>query len=126
MESNILKPRSSYLQIEMAGYFREEMTLDVRSADGNKQVRFIPTTQMDSGWRSGIIAVPAAEIKIVARDENVRDWFAFREPREVGRYSYYAEKFLVNGKPLCLLGLACLVAAFAYHALNGITKRRKT
>lgn len=125
MESNLLTPRLSYLQIELAGYLREGMTLDVRSAGGDKQVRFIPTTRLDSGWRSGFIAVPATEIKIVARDENVHEWFAFREPREVGRYSYYAEKFLTTGKALCLAGVTCLFAALLHRALNGITKRRK-
>jgi hypothetical protein len=126
MESSILTPKLPYLQIELAGDPREGMALDLRSATGNKQIRFIPTTRIDPSWRAGFIAVPASEVKIVARDDNPHDWFAFREPREVGRLSFYAEQFVAKGAFLCVLGLTCLFAAFIQRTLNGITKRRKT
>lgn len=113
MESNILAPRFPYLQVELAGYLREGMTLDFRSATGDNQIRFSPATRINTSWRSGFIAVPASEVKIVARDENSSEWFAFREPREVGRLSYYAERLVAKGVFLCGLGLICLVAAFA-------------
>lgn len=110
MESNSLAPRFPYLQVELAGYLREGMTLDFRTATGDKQIRFSPATQINTSWRSGFIAVPAPEIKIVARDENSSDWFAFREPREVARFSYYAERLIAKGPLICVLGLSCLCA----------------
>jgi hypothetical protein len=119
MESTSFAPRFPYLQIELAGYLREGMTLDFRSATGDKQVRFSPATRIDTSWRSGFIAVPAAQVRIVARDENSSDWFAFREPREVGRFSYYAERLLAKGAFLCGLGLALLLAAFVLRGQNG-------
>jgi hypothetical protein len=112
MVSGSLAPRFPYLQVELAGYLREGMTLDFQSATGDKTVRFSPATRINPSWRSGFIAVPASEIKIVARDENSSDWFAFREPREVARFSYYAERLVAKGRFLCVLGLGCLCATF--------------
>jgi hypothetical protein len=126
LETASLAPKSSHLRIELAGYLREGMTLDLRSTTGDKQSRFIPTTRLDPNWRAGFIPVPGREVKIVARDDNPHDWFAFREPREVGRFSVYAMKLVDKGQLLCALGLICLCAAFGHRALNGITNRRKT
>jgi len=112
MESNIFAPRFPYLQVELAGYLREGMTLDFQSATGEKQIRFSSATRINTSWRSGFIAVPSSQVKIVARDENSSDWFAFREPREVARFSYYAERLAAKGVFLCGLGLVCLFAAF--------------
>lgn len=126
MQSSPLRSRLSHLRIELAGFLREGMSLDVRSTTTNEQLRFIPTTQISASWRAGLIAVPTPSFTLLARDQNPQDWFAFREPREIGRYSLYAERLIAKGPSLCLLGVACLLAAFLQRALNGITKRRKT
>src|SRR5207248_3951672 len=98
----------------------------MRIAAGYKQLRFVPTTRIDQSWRSGYIALPAHNVRILAQDNNSQDWFAFREPREVGRFSYYADRLVTRGPMICTIGLICLLAAFVQSALNGITKRRKT
>ena len=125
METASFAPKSSHLRMELAGYLREGMTLDLQSKTGNK-VRFIPTTRVDPSWRAGFIAVPGPELKIVARDDNLQNWFAFREPREIGRFSVYAMELVDKGLFLCALGLICLFAAFVQRGLNGMTKRKKT
>jgi hypothetical protein len=117
LETANLAPKSSHLRIELAGYLRDGMTLDLRAETGRK-ARFIPTTRVDQHWRAGFIPVPGSEIKIVARDDNPQDWFAFREPREIGRFSVYTLQFINKGIFLCALGLICLFAAFIQRALN--------
>jgi hypothetical protein len=102
------------------------MSLHLRSATGDRDIRFVPKTRINTSWRTGIIPVPAAAAKIVARDDNPDEWFAFREPREVGRFSFYADKLVRKGSFLCLLGLICLLPAFLWSAVSAIKALRHT
>ncbi|MFN2475820.1 MAG: hypothetical protein ABR526_05685, partial [Chthoniobacterales bacterium] len=61
-------------------------------------------------------AVPPQKIQVLARDENDSHWFAFREPQEVGRLSYYAARTVLHGSHLFAAGLAVsLLTVVAAH-----------
>jgi hypothetical protein len=106
MESLSIRPRLPYLEIELAGYLRQGSSLMVQSDRTGKTARFIPTRQIFPFWRSGHIAVRGESVRLVAHDGSAEDWFAFREPRELGRLSLYAEWMVGKGKFLFFLGLA--------------------
>jgi hypothetical protein len=117
METATFAPRLSFLRIEIAGFLREGMSLELQSATSKKRSRFIPTTRIDASWRAGCIPVPASNVKLIARDANRSDWFAFREPTELGRCSFYAERFVAKGRFLFVAGVSCLFLSFIYRAL---------
>jgi hypothetical protein len=48
---------------------------------------------------------PAGPFKIVARDESDDGWFAFKEPREMGRLSVWTLALLPAWKYLLVLGV---------------------
>jgi hypothetical protein len=125
MESASIHSRLPYLEMELAGYFRPGLNLTLRGDGNNKTVRFIPTSSIDPSWRRGSIAVPAAGFRIIATDQNPRDWFAFREPRELGRFSRYAERLISAGKRLCLGGIALWLSLLAYAGLNKTMNLRR-
>jgi hypothetical protein len=97
-----------YLQFDIAGYLRSGLTLMVRGEQAaNIARRFVPVDQVDN-WRRGYVAVPEKTVRITATDENEAKWFAFREPRELARFSYYALKMIAKGKLVFLAGISIL------------------
>ena len=66
--------------------------------------------RVDDYWRRGYVAVPEETVRIRATDDNDAEWFAFREPRELGRFSYYALKLIAKGKLMLFAGILIWVA----------------
>jgi hypothetical protein len=113
MESASIKPRLPYLQFEIAGYMRTGLSLAVRDNQNGKERRVVPTTRINQDWRRGRVSASGGPLRIVARDQNTEEWFAFGEPRELGRFSYCSELFASNGRAIFSCGLAlCLFLVF--------------
>jgi hypothetical protein len=113
MESGSITPHLPYLQFEIAGYMRTGLSLAVRDSRTGKDRRVVPTTRINRDWRMGRVAVSGGPLRIIARDENPEEWFAFGEPRELGRFSYYSELFASKGKAILIYGLTlCLFLVF--------------
>jgi hypothetical protein len=93
-----------YLQFEIAGYMRKGLSLVLEDAETGKKTRVIPTHREDEFWRLAYAAMPGKTIRILAEDENAEEWFGFRDPRELARFSYYADIFTRRGKFLCYAG----------------------
>jgi hypothetical protein len=124
MESQSITTRLHYLQFEITGYMRKGLSLVLHSEQTGKKARVIPTKREDEYWRLANVAVPGENINILADDDNAEEWFGFREPRELARFSYYADVLTRRGKSICygggvlLLGLLALTAAG-----NGLKQR---
>ena len=123
MESRSIVSHFSYLQFEIAGYMRTGLSLAVRDDRTGKERRVVPTTRINPDWRRARVAV-SGPVSIIARDENVEEWFAFAEPRELGGFSYYSEWFSSKGKAIFFCGLALCLFLVLQNVLNEATRRR--
>jgi len=104
MESQVIATRCRYLQFEITGYMREGLSLVLRGEETEKKARVIPTNREDEYWRVAYVAMPDKNIRILARDDNAEEWFGFREPRELARFSHYGDVLARSGKSICFAG----------------------
>jgi hypothetical protein len=92
-------PGLPYLQMDVSGYLGEpSLNLAVRDEASGRQSVIHPGRPARERWQANLIEAPgtmARELSIIASDQNPSRWFAFMEPVEVGRLSYWT---------LCLLG----------------------
>jgi len=123
MESASIKPRLPYLQFEIAGNMRAGLSLAVRESQSGKERRVIPTTRINQDWRRGRVSVSGGPLRIVARDENTEEWFAFGEPRELGRFSYCSELFASKGRTILACGLALSLCLVFQNILSATARR---
>ena len=56
-----------------------------------------PAREPGGQWVNVDVKAPAGKFKLVARDDSSTGWFAFKEPREMGRLSFWAEKIVGLG-----------------------------
>lgn len=118
--SESISPKLPYLEFEIAGRLGRGMTLHVRSDKTDESIRFRPDRDAAAAWRPGYIREPATPLRIIARDGNRDYWFAFREPREVGRWSYYAAVGVPYGRGLLVAGLIIWIALSISSPLVGM------
>jgi hypothetical protein len=102
IESWIIWPRLPYLEFEIAGKLGSDMSLAVEAAGRASQVwrtqHYYTSGSPRPQWRVGYAAMPGTQVRIVGRDNSTEKWFAFREPRELGRLSFYAERLSGRGE----------------------------
>jgi hypothetical protein len=60
-------------------------------------------------WLDVAVAAPSGSFKLIARAETARAWFAFKDPRPLGRLSFWAERACAAWIVPLLLGLVFLV-----------------
>lgn len=99
------------LRFELIGRLGRRMSLNVRDEPTGSQRRLSPKRAQADGWRVALVEAPGATLRVVARDENLDSWFAFREPRELGRLSYYAESLAGSGSTVFWCGIVLALAA---------------
>lgn len=104
MQSQRITTRFPYLQFEITGYMRKGLSLVLQGEDAGKKARVIPTNRADQFWRLAYTPVPDKNIRILAEDDNAEEWFGFREPRELARFSHYADMLARRGKSICYGG----------------------
>jgi hypothetical protein len=104
MQSQRITSRFRYLQFEITGYMRTGLALVLQGEEIRKKARVIPTNREDEFWRLAYVAVPDKNIRILAEDDNAEEWFGFREPRELARFSHYADMLARSGKCICFGG----------------------
>jgi hypothetical protein len=104
MQSQRITTRFHFLQFEITGYIRKGLSLVVQGEETGKKARVIPTNREDENWRLAYVAVPDKNIRLLASDDNAEEWFGFREPRELARFSYYADILTRRGKFICFSG----------------------
>ena len=113
MESELIRPRLPYLEFEIAGGLGPRMSLSVENGNRKNRVRWLQRYSQDPNrpqWRLAYSALPGAAVDIVARDDSAEEWFAFREPSEMGRISYCSFRLIQAGKAICMGGIGlCLL-----------------
>jgi hypothetical protein len=92
------------LQFEITGYMRTGLSLVLQSEKTGARTRVIPTDRQDNRWRLAYVAVPDESVHILAEDNNAEEWFGFREPRELARFSHYADMLARRGQFICYSG----------------------
>jgi hypothetical protein len=60
---------------------------------------------VDDYWARGYVALPQTTVQVTATDENESEWFAFREPKELARWSYYALRLIAKGNLMLCAGI---------------------
>jgi hypothetical protein len=114
MQSQSIIAGLRYLQFEITGYMRTGLSLVLQSEKTGANTRVIPTNRQDDHWRLAYVPVPGGSVRIVAEDNNAEEWFGFREPRELARFSLYADvairrgQFIFYGGALLWIGLLLL------------------
>lgn len=79
-----------YLEIPLAGDLgKPGLSLTLVDAATRKGTVVTPLRVPGGQWLNAYVKAPAGEFKIVARDDSDAGWFAFKEPRELGRLSYW-------------------------------------
>jgi hypothetical protein len=104
MQSQRVTTRFRYLQFEITGYMRKGLSLVLQGEGAGKKAQVIPTNRADEFWRLAYVPVPDKNIRILAQDDNAEEWFGFREPRELARFSHYADMLARRGKAICYAG----------------------
>jgi hypothetical protein len=111
MESESFRPELPYLLFAVAGNPRGASALALRDVQTGKEARFKPDIRIGDNWWAGVVRVPGDHLRLIARDEGMEDWLAFREPRELGRLSYYTQQIMSNRRNLFRVGVALLALA---------------
>jgi hypothetical protein len=97
-----------YLEIPVAGYLNSVGSmLALQDLTTGRITPVTPPDKSSDVWQSVYVKAPAGKFKILAAS-GTRDWFAFKEPRELGRLSYWATKLLAVWKWVFWFGLGCL------------------
>jgi len=104
LRSEAITSKFPYLEFEIAGRLGGAMSLHLQDEATGRRSLFHPRKNADKDWYSGYVAMPGKKVHVIARDDNPAGWFVFREPREVGRFSVYAEALAKLGPLLCLVG----------------------
>jgi hypothetical protein len=122
LRSEIIQTPFPYLQFEIAGALRNGMSLGLRDERTSQENYFSPLDNAGKGWQSGRVTTPANSIRIIARDNNPQAWFAFRQPRELGRLSVYADTLAKWGPFLLLLGSVLWLMSLPFEGRSAILK----
>lgn len=119
VESENFRPELPYLQFEVAGNPRGATALSLHDGKTGKEARVAADRPTDDNWRAGIVRVPGHELHIIGRDDSLEDWIAFREPRELGRLSYYTQQIVANRQNLFRVAVAVLAVAITTGLIAG-------
>jgi hypothetical protein len=109
MVTQALRPHLPYLEIDVAGGLDDERSLVVEAGGHVAPINWLERYSRAGDhpyWRTAYAPVIASEVRIRARDDSTNSWFAFREPRELGRLAYYSYRLLGAGKEMFLVGIA--------------------
>lgn len=125
IESKPFRAELPYLQFETAGNPRGATVLSLRDARTGKETRVRADTRIDDDWRAAMVRVPGSEPAIIARDNSAEDWIAFREPREMGRFSYYTQRIVAHRQNLFRVSVALLTVAITIALVRNPSHRRE-
>lgn len=116
-ESVPIRPSSfPFLKFEVSGHLGlDYLSLKLVDLSGTDIKILKPSEPALSEWKTFFIRAPGDEFRIAACDDHHNRWFAFKEPREVGYWSWAAERLAKLGPLILFSGL--LVGAFTWILL---------
>jgi hypothetical protein len=107
-----------YLEIAVAGNLgRPGLSLQLVGLDSGKVIDVKPPREPAGEWVNVDVKAPAGKFKLVARDDSATGWFAFKEPREMGRLSFWAQEIVDAARYFFAGGFVCLAAALGLYCL---------
>jgi hypothetical protein len=102
-------PRLPYLRMDVSGYLGEpSLNLALRDEASGKQTAIHPRQPARERWQANFIQAPTSkprDLSMIASDQSLTRWFAFMEPVEVGRLSYWTLCLLEWSERLFVTGL---------------------
>ncbi len=102
----VKKSALPYLEIPVAGDLGVEgLSLELVELNGGRVTEVRPDAPPGGQWVNVQVKAPAGEFKVVAHDESDTKWFAFKEPREMGRWSFWTLRLLGCWKYFVVLGV---------------------
>jgi hypothetical protein len=121
-ESLPLGPSSlPYLEFPVAGDFSAPgVSLGLLDLATGRTIPIRPSQTATEPWQTVSVKSSVGKFQIVASNTNPAVWFAFKEPREVGRLSEWAVQILAAWRLFLLSGLACL----SLNVMLLVTRRR--
>jgi hypothetical protein len=109
IESELISPpRLPYIEFRVTGDLgRPGLMLKLVGQSG--RTTFVtPSKPSLTSWMAVRVPAPREPFRIVADDESERGWFAFCQPREMGRLSFYAQWLLERGSGFLVAGRAAM------------------
>jgi hypothetical protein len=89
------------------------LALELVDLATSQVIQVKPVQRAGEQWRSAWVKAPVGPFKIRARDESETKWFAFQQPREVGRLSRWAITMLEGWKYFLFAGFGFLLLSLA-------------
>jgi hypothetical protein len=123
-------PSLPYLRIDVSGYLgKPDLSLEFRGEASGKHIALFPGRPAGERWQANFVERPgdhSEPVSIKAIDQSQADWFAFTEPVEVGRFSYWTLCLLGWSSNIILAGVALgLISAFGPWAILMVASMRR-
>lgn len=84
-----------YLQIPVRGDLGAEgLSLELVDLKSGAVTQLRPVSPSRDEWENVDVKAPSGDFKVVAKDDSDTKWFAFKEPRELGRLSFWTMRVL--------------------------------
>lgn len=122
LRTGVIQPRLSYLRIEVTGHLDNRTTIGVVDAERGGSIRLHAHYRFGPQWSFGRVRA-AKRMTLAADDTSTRGWLAFREPREVGRWSAYAESLVNRGRSILTVGIMLIGGALLLGRQNFFARR---
>jgi hypothetical protein len=119
-ESAPLSSSLPYVEIPVAGNLgRRGLNLQLVELASGRVTEIKPFSEPGGKWMNLDVKAPSGKFKLVAHDDSPTAWFAFKEPREMGRLSFWAEKTIGMGRYVLYAGCLSFVLALFFYLLHG-------
>jgi hypothetical protein len=109
-----------YLEISVAGDLDQPgLSLDLVDLKSGAVTRARTPSAPGRRWTNIVMREPGDDFKIVARDDSATGWLAFKAPREMARWSYWATRLMERWRYVLAAGFVCLAWATGCWFLQG-------
>jgi hypothetical protein len=108
-----------YLEFPVSGDFADAgVSLELVDLATGKATRIKPEPAATGPWPLARVKAPAGKFKVVAENRSATAGFAFKEPRELGRFSFWTVKLLDGWNYFIWAGLGCLGLSVVWLAVR--------
>jgi hypothetical protein len=105
----VRKSAFPFLEIPVAGDLGEPgVLLSMFDLNNGKLTRVKPVRPPGGRWQNVLVKAPSGDFMLKAQNDDAGKWFAFEQPREVGRLSAWAMEMLGAWRFFIIAGLGCL------------------
>lgn len=128
-QSEVFTAKRPYLMVPVSGFLGGAGTsLTLVGEENGRIVDVIPkitSVAYSNKWQEVLVKAPDTKYRVVAKDESSSLWFAFAEPRSVGRLSYFVNRLINIGDKVWLVGLLILLLAFRQQVFAAFSHKAR-